>query len=202
MAFPTAHARVSFMKPLRTLNNRIVAALFPILVGVMVLCSGLPGAAAGLDELFDKLKTAEPAAAGRLERQIWREWSKSGSAAMDLLLQRGRDAMEAGDTAAAIEHFTALIDHAPEFAEGWNARATAYFQAGLYGPSVADIQHVLALNPRHFGAMAGFARILEDTEQPERALQLYQAALAIHPNLDGVRDAVERLRNKAAGLEM
>jgi tetratricopeptide (TPR) repeat protein len=137
-----------------------------------------------------------------LERQIWREWSKSGSAAMDLLLQRGRDAMDDGDTAAAIEHFTALIDHAPDFAEGWNARATAYFQIGQYGPSVADIQHVLALNPQHFGALAGFARILEETEQPDRALQLYQAALAIHPNLDGVRDAIERLQIKAAGQEM
>lgn len=198
MAFPTAHATVLCMKPLRPLNNRIVAALFPILVGL----TALPAAGAGLDELFDKLHSAEPAEAGRLERQIWREWSKSGSAAMDLLLQRGRDAMDEGDTTAAIEHFTALIDHAPDFAEGWNARATAYFQAGQYGPSVADIQHVLALNPRHFGALAGFARILEDTGRPERALQLYQAALAIHPNLDGVREAVERLQTTAAGQEM
>lgn len=198
MAFPAAHATVSFMKPRASLNNHIVAALFPILVGL----TALPASGAGLDELFDKLQTAEPNEAGRLERQIWREWSKSGSAAMDLLLQRGRDAMEEGNTAAAIEHFTALIDHAPDFAEGWNARATAYFQAGQYGPSVADIQHVLVLNPRHFGALTGFARILEDTEQPDRALQLYQAALAIHPNLSGVREAVERLQAKATGQEM
>ncbi len=198
MAFPKAHATVNCMKPLRPFNNRIVAALFPILVGLVAL----PASGAGLDELFDKLQTAEPGPAGRIERQIWREWSKSGSAAMDLLLQRGRDAMEAGDVAAAIDHFTALIDHAPDFAEGWNGRATAYFQVGSFGPSVADIQHVLALNPRHFGALAGFARILEDTDQPARALQLYKAALAIHPNLDGVRDAVDRLQAMAAGQEM
>jgi tetratricopeptide (TPR) repeat protein len=196
MAIPAAHATLSFMKPRSPLNNRIVAALFPILVGL----TALPASGAGLEELFDKLQTAEPREASRLERQIWREWSKSGSAAMDLLLQRGRDAMDDGD--AAIEHFTALIDHAPDFAEGWNARATAYFQIGQYGPSVADIQHVLALNPQHFGALAGFARILEETEQPDRALQVYQAALAIHPNLDGVRDAIERLQIKAAGQEM
>jgi tetratricopeptide (TPR) repeat protein len=186
------------MKALRSLNNRIVAAIFPILVGL----TALPAFGAGLDDLFAQLRSAAPRDAGRLERQIWREWSKSGSAAMDLLLQRGRDALDEGDTTAAIEHFTALIDHAPDFAEGWNGRATAYFQAGLYGPSVADIQHVLALNPRHFGAMAGFARILEDTDQPKRALVLYQAALAIHPNLDGVKEAVERLQSKAAGQEM
>jgi tetratricopeptide (TPR) repeat protein len=119
-----------------------------------------------------------------------------------LLLQRGRDAMGAGETLAAIEHFTALIDHAPDFAEGWNARATAYFQAGLYGPSVADIAQVLRLNPRHFGALTGFARILEETGKSDQALQVYEAALAIHPHLEGVREAVERLQQDAAGQEM
>ncbi len=198
MAFPAAHATLLFMKPRASLNNHIVAALFPIFVGF----TAVPAFAAGLDEIFEKLQTAEPREAQRLERQIWREWSKSGSAAMDLLLQRGRDAMEAGETEAAIEHFTALIDHAPDFAEGWNARATAFYQAGQFGPSVSDIQHVLALNPRHFGALSGFARILEDTDQPDRALQIYLAALAIHPTFDGVREAVERLQTKAAGQEM
>ncbi|WP_331458149.1 tetratricopeptide repeat protein [Pseudorhodobacter antarcticus] len=152
--------------------------------------------------MFTQLQTAEGPAAGRLERKIWREWSKSGSPAMDLLLQRGRDAMEAGNTAIAIEHFTALIDHAPDFAEGWNSRATAYFQAGQFGPSVADIAQVLTLNPRHFGAMSGFARILEDTDQPDRALTMYQAALAIHPHLAGIEDAVKRLQTAASGQEM
>jgi tetratricopeptide (TPR) repeat protein len=198
MAIPAAHATISIMKLRASLNNRIVAALFPILLGL----STLQASATGLDDLFAQLQTATPIESNRLERQIWREWSKSGSASMDLLLQRGREALDNGDTAAAIEHLTALVDHAPDFAEGWNARATAYFQAGLYGPSVADIQHVLALNPRHFGAMTGFARILEDTDQPDRALVLYRAAIAIHPNLDGVKEAIDRLEAKSAGQEM
>ncbi|MDG1282071.1 MAG: tetratricopeptide repeat protein [Pseudorhodobacter sp.] len=155
-----------------------------------------------MDALFSQLSEADERAASRLERQIWREWSKSGSSAMDLLLQRGRDAMSVGETGAAIEHFTALIDHAPDFAEGWNARATAYFQAGLYGPSVADIAQVLRLNPRHFGALTGFARILEETGKTDQALQVYEAALAIHPHLEGVREAVERLQQDAAGQEL
>lgn len=198
MAFLAAHATLSVMKPHAAFHNRILAALVAILIGF----TGLPAAAETLDEMFAELQTSDAPAAGRLERKIWREWSKSGSASMDLLLKRGRDAMEAGDIEAAIEHFTALIDHAPDFAEGWNARATAYFQAGLFGPSVADIAQVLRLNPRHFGAMSGFARILEETEKPDRALAVYKAALAIHPHLAGIKDAVERLETKAAGQEM
>lgn len=220
------------MKAHQVLHNRIVAALVAIFAfggvsGVLAQTPeeppGLlpeppplatpdpeatpnPGEAAkdsaDLDKLFADLAAATGPAAKRIERMIWREWSKSGSAAMDLLLQRGRDAMAAGDTKQAIEHLTALVDHAPEFAEGWNARATAYFQAGLYGPSVADIARVLALNPRHFGAMAGFGRILQDADRPDQALTLYDAALAIHPGLDGIKQAADRLRAKTAGQEM
>ncbi|WGV17730.1 tetratricopeptide repeat protein [Fuscovulum ytuae] len=155
-----------------------------------------------LDSLFEELKDADARAASRIEREIWNEWSKSGSPAMDLLLQRGRDAMAAGETAAAIEHFTALIDHAPEFAEGWNARATAYFVAGEFGPSVNDIARTLTLNPRHFGALSGLGMIFEQLEQPEKALEAYEAALAIHPRLQGLIEAVERLEAETAGTDL
>lgn len=155
-----------------------------------------------LDSLFAELKDADAQAAARIEREIWNEWSKSGSPAMDLLLQRGRDAMAEGDTAAAIEHFTALTDHAPDFAEGWNARATAYFQAGEWGPSVNDIAQTLTLNPRHFGALSGLGMIFEQLEQPEKALEAYEAALAIHPHLEGVIEAVERLEAETAGTDL
>ncbi|HEX9856872.1 MAG TPA: tetratricopeptide repeat protein, partial [Paracoccaceae bacterium] len=152
--------------------------------------------------LFDKLATADARAAGRIEADIWREWSKSGSPAMDLLLERGRQAMQQGDTEAAIEHLTALTDHAPDFAEGWNARATAYFQAGKYGPSVADIRRTLVLNPRHFGALAGFGMILEELGRNEQALEVYRAAIAIHPQLQGVLEAIDRLEAAAAGQKL
>jgi tetratricopeptide (TPR) repeat protein len=179
--------------------NRIVAALVPLfLTCAMALAEDV----AKLDGLFDRLKTADEAEAGRIEREIWLEWSKSGSPAMDLLLQRGQDALDAGDTQAAIEHFTAVIDHDPEFAEAWNARATAYYMAGEFGPSVADIAHVLTLNPRHFGALTGLAAILEETDKPKKALEVYKAALAIHPHLQGAAEAVERLEKAAEGQEL
>ena len=186
------------MKARRLLHNHVVAALL-----LLLTCFVPVGAKAeDLDSLFAQLKEADAQEAGRLEREIWNEWSKSGSPAMDLLLQRGRDAMEAGDIQTAIEHLTALTDHAPDFAEGWNARATAYFQAGQLGPSVNDIARTLTLNPRHFGALSGLGMIFEQLDQPDKALEAYKAALAIHPHLQGVIEAVERLEKDTAGTDL
>jgi tetratricopeptide (TPR) repeat protein len=191
------------MKARRRLHNHVVAALVPFFLAAGIGAAGAETAAPSVDTLLERLQGAENAgAASRIEREIWREWSKSGSPAMDLLLQRGRDAMQAGDMTGAIEHLTALVDHAPDFAEGWNARATAYFQAGQYGAAVADIQTTLRLNPRHFGALSGFAMILDATGREAEALEVYRAALAIHPHLEGVRQSVERLERKAAGQEL
>lgn len=186
------------MKAILRINNCIVAALVPFFLAAAMAFAQ----SATLDDLFSRLKEADAGGSARIETQIWSEWSKSGSPAMDLLLMRGRAAMAAGDLPTAIEHLTALIDHAPDFAEGWNARATAYFQAGEFGPSVADIAQVLRLNPRHFGALAGFGMILEETGRDKEALEVYRAALAIHPHLEGVLQAVERLEAKAAGQDL
>lgn len=186
------------MKVLAPLLNHVVAAL-----GVLfLLAAPVSAQTATLDTLFEDLKSADEDQAQRIEREIWNEWSKSGSPAMDLLLQRGRDAMEAGDTATAIEHFTALTDHAPDFAEGWNARATAHYTAGEFGPSIEDIARTLTLNPRHFGALSGLGMILEELGRPEKALEAYRAALAIHPHLAGVLQSVERLEAETAGQDL
>lgn len=186
------------MKARGLLHNHVVAAVLLVLT----CFAPIVAQAADLDSLFAELQEADGAEAARLEREIWNEWSKSGSPAMDLLLKRGRDAMAAGDTQAAIEHLTALTDHAPDFAEGWNARATAYFQAGQLGPSVNDIAKTLTLNPRHFGALSGLGMIFEQLDQPEKALEAYKAALAIHPHLQGVIEAVERLEKDTAGTDL
>jgi len=118
---------------------------------------------------------------------------------MDLLLKRGRDALEAGDTKAAIEHLTALTDHAPDFAEGWHTRATAYFEAGLYGPALADLERALRLNPNNYNAIMGLAVILETFEQPKLAYEAYLQAQAIHPYHEGVGKALARLKPEIEG---
>ena len=184
------------MKALGALHNLILMTVL-LLFGTAALADPTR-----LDDLFRQLQTATDEEAGQITESIWIEWSKSGSPSMDLLLQRGRDAMAAGDTAGAIDHLTALIDHAPGFAEGYNARATAYFQAGELGPSVADIAKTLTLNPRHFGALSGLGMIFEELNQPTKALEVYKAALAINPHLANIKDAVKRLEAKLGGQDL
>ncbi len=155
-----------------------------------------------LDQLYAQLQEQGLPNWKTVEEEIWLEWSKSGSPAMDLLLKRGRDAMEKGTFDVAIEHLTALVDHAPGFAEAYNARATAYFRTGLYGPALADIQQTLALNPRHFGALTGLGTIMEELEQTDKALGAYGAAHAIHPNDPDLKEALDRLTVTVTGVTL
>ena len=109
---------------------------------------------AKLDELFDRLKTADAAEAGRIEREIWIEWSKSGSPAMDLLLQRGRDAMEVGDIAAGDRAFHR--DHRPcarLCRRLERPRHGLFTRRASSGRRLPTSRQVLTLNPRHFGAL-------------------------------------------------
>lgn len=180
---------------------RLVRHLKPILAAILatvVFSLPRPGVAETVDEMFRRLQ--EPGVNSEaVEEQIWSEWARSGSASMDLLLQRGMKALEAQDTEAAIGFFSALVDHAPEFAEGYNARATAYFHAGLFGPSLADLRQALALNPRHFGAMTGLAMILEETGHPDDALEVWQAVQRLTPHNAAVNEAIERLDREIGG---
>ena len=183
------------MKPRSLIHNCIVAAF--LLMAPPALADQ-----ARLDDLFQQLQTATDEEASQITDNIWIEWSRSGSPAMDLLLKRGRDAMAAGLPQLAIQHFTALIDHAPDFAEGYNARATAYFQSGDLGPSVSDIARTLTLNPRHFGALAGLGAIFEQLDEPAKALEVYKAALAINPHMPDIKDAVKRLETSLGGQDL
>jgi len=151
------------------------------------------------DRLFDQLKGATADNHDAIEKSIYAEWSKSGSATIDLLLRRGQDALAAGDAEAAVEHFTAVIDHAPDFAEGYDGRATAYYMLDLVGPALDDIRETLVLNPRHFGAMRGLAIIMEEIGQDRQALAVYRAALALDPMASEVKDAATRLQQKLEG---
>lgn len=161
-----------------------------------------PVAPERIDQLLLDLKRPDNSGWRRTERQVMTEWSKSGSAAMDLLLSRGRDALREDNVPAAIEHLSALTEHAPDFAEGWNTHASALFHGGYYGPAVASLAKALTLNPQHYGAMAGMGAILAETGNDKAALEAYRRALAIHPHLERIKEAVERLEQKLAGRQI
>jgi tetratricopeptide (TPR) repeat protein len=158
--------------------------------------------AARLDQLFAEL--AEPGRDDweRIEGEIIRIWSKSGSPAMDLLLRRGNEALEAEDPMAALEHFSALTDHAPDFAEGWNGRATTFYVMGEYSLAIADVERVLALEPRHFGALSGLAFMFEAMGEEELALEALEAVQELNPNRPNINQAVTRLKMLSGDAEL
>lgn len=185
------------MKLLYPFLKPIVTAFF-----FSVLFSPAKADEAALNDLFARLQTATPEAAQRIEREIWSEWSHSGSPAMDRLLQQGRLALAQRRFGAAIDSFSVVIENAPEFAEAWNSRATAFYMAGRFGLSVSDIAEVLRLNPRHFGAISGLGSIFEATGRDKEALQVYKEALKIHPHLRGIAEKVKALEDKLLGQEL
>ena len=175
------------------------ATLLKCAVAAFLLAAPANADPAELDALFEGLKGADPMAAAQIERRIYEIWSQSGSPSMDLLLTRGRDALEAGNPVLAIKHFSALIDHAPDFAEAYNGRATAYFQEGRYGLSLEDIRKTLELNPRHFSAMSGLALILEELGETKAALAAWREVERLNPSQDGLEDALKRLERQVEG---
>ena len=183
-------------------KHRNLKGIVTATVLISAVCQPLAAqtADAGVEKaLLSALSDAGPAEAQQLERQLQALWSQSGSPAMDLLLKRGRTALENGDVEAAIEHLTALTDHAPEFAEGWHMRASAYFEAGLYGPAVADLEHALSLNPNNYGAIFGLGTLLEGFGDTENAYRAYKRAQAINPHHEDVTKALERLKPEIEG---
>jgi len=179
---------------------------FKYVVAALLLSTGIStpvwGQETVLDDLFQDLAEADPSEAARLETQIINEWEKSGSPAMDLLLRRGKDALEGGQPEVAIEHFSALVDHAPNFAEGYYGRASSYYFLGLTGPALDDIAQTLRLNPRHFEAMRGLAIVMEDLDRPGDALEIYRMIMDIHPHSVQAIEASERLALQLEGQSL
>ncbi len=181
---------------------RPVAVALAVLIGAAVW-SSQPAAAQDedLDQAFRNLADPDFAGWERAESDIRRVWSRSGSASMDLLLQRGQDALDSGDTEAAIEHLTALTDHAPDFAAGWHLRAVAFYLNDDFGPALADLQQVLALEPRQFEALTQVGVMFEELGDSRRALEAFRESLKIHPHQQDAADAVKRLEQETQGTD-
>jgi tetratricopeptide (TPR) repeat protein len=153
-----------------------------------------------LDGLFARLRsTASASEAKAIEERIWGIWSEAGDPRIDLLLQEGVLAMSAADFPVALERFDRMVEQAPDFAEGWNKRATLYYLMGDFRASVRDIQRTLDLEPRHFGALSGLGLIYDAVDQPAAALRSFEAAVAINPHLESIEQRIQELRRQLAG---
>ncbi|MFB9148882.1 tetratricopeptide repeat protein [Roseovarius ramblicola] len=178
--------------------NRTVAALLALVMFSLPVIA----AETRLDTLFTQLEGAPPEEARRIASEIEMEWAKSGSPAMDLLLRRGKDALEAGDMKMAVEHLSAAIDHAPGFAEAWHLRSVAFFRQERHGLALSDLAQVIILEPRHFNALFGMGRVLEETGRLALAHDAFARAQAIHPHHEAVSEALERVSREMGGTDL
>ncbi|MER9239542.1 hypothetical protein [Mesorhizobium sp. M0633] len=155
---------------------------------------------ARLDQLFADLKRERnEKAAERIAGRIGSEWSQSGSASIDLMMQWSQKAIENQKFDVALDFLDQVVTLQPTYAEGWNWRATVHFMMKNYGKSMADIDRTLQLEPRHFGALSGLAQIMAETGHKQSALEAWQRVLGIYPMMRSAQDQVAALSEELAG---
>jgi tetratricopeptide (TPR) repeat protein len=189
--------------PFWTVPWRTSTPLAQVIVLVALMAAGPAGADQTdprLKYLFADLRAADSAEAARpIEAEIWNIWMEAGDPATDRLIAAGVTAMNAGQYDLALQTFDRLVKTKPDFAEGWNKRATLLYLLGRYPESVADIAKVLTLEPRHFGALSGLALCDQKLGKDSEALQALQRAAAIYPNMLGLKTWIEALSKKVQG---
>ena len=169
---------------MRLFRPWIAALLLPLMLLAGAVLADDAGDEKELDSLFAELRVAPgPAAAQAIGDRIWEIWTSP----TDTVAAEGIEGILAArtnmDVAAALDLADRLIGARPDYAEGWNQRATIRYMVGDYAGSLADIKVVLELEPRHFGALTG--RMLIHLQQGKRSLALLDIieALKVHPFL-------------------
>lgn len=138
-------------------------------------------------EALSALRGKDPVVAARAEAALWQLWCRSGIPEVDALLRQGIEAMERQKLEDAAALFTRAIERAPDFAEGWNKRATIRYLAEDYAGAIADCEETLARNPHHFGALSGQGLCHMALGQYREAAALFRRALEVHPHLTSAR---------------
>lgn len=157
---------------------------------------GRNGSMADLGPLAEALRDEDATVRENAEGALVQVWSRSGDQWVDALLKQGIQQMDAGLMGQAVDTFTRIIDLRPDFAEGWNKRATAYFLMGQFEQSLRDCDEVMTRNPLHFGALSGYGMIYVQLGDLERALEYFERALAVNPNLTGAQVSVDLIRRR------
>ncbi|MDJ0932453.1 tetratricopeptide repeat protein [Breoghania sp.] len=156
-----------------------------------------------LDALFSMLREEDGSQArAQTAHRIQMRWIRSGSATVDLLMARAAAALAAKKPELALDLLDAVVRFKPDYVAGWNRRAAAHFMAGHLGKALVDIERTLALEPRHWGALAGLAAIQQATDKDTAALATYERILEIYPHQEKAEKAVEELRKSTGGVEL
>ena len=114
-------------------------------------------------------------------------------------MQLGIQAMNSGKLRQTLKAFNKVVEIEPNFAEGWNKRATIYYLLQEYTASVKDIAQTLRLEPRHFGALFGLSLINAALGRHQAALKAFEQAKFIHPHISGVQQHIKLLKEFLKG---
>lgn len=153
-----------------------------------------------VDDLLAELKRERnPQAARQIANTAMATWSESSSPTINLLMQWSAKAAAEKRNAAALDFIDRAIILKPDFVGAWNQRATLHFTMGNYKKSVSDIEKVLELEPRHFGAIAGLAGILTERGSKDAALKAWERYLEIFPADREAQEIVSKLSEELAG---
>ncbi|WP_340160325.1 hypothetical protein [uncultured Hoeflea sp.] len=153
-----------------------------------------------LDSLFADLKRErDDRQAKRISERIWAKWRDSGSATANLLMQWADKAVSDKKNGLALDLLDQVVVLMPDYAEGWNRRATLNYAMGRHAKSMSDISRVLALEPRHFGAISGMAAILAASGNDELELRAWEQVLEIYPANRQAQTRLGELADKLAG---
>ncbi len=137
-----------------------------------------------LNKLFDDLKISTESSSFLIEQKIWKLWSTHpNDEKLTILLAEGSAAVNNNQLTEAINIFTKVIELDPNWAEAWNKRATVFYLVGQFQKSQDDIDKVLNLEKRHFGALAGQGLVNIQLKNFEKAIKSYQKALEIYPSM-------------------
>lgn len=151
-------------------------------------------AGAVLGRLHDGQAEVREAAAAA----AWQIWGRSGDTAVDALYAKGVTQMQAGEVFEALETFEQVIRRKPDFAEGWNKRATVLYALGRFEESLRDCVEVFKRNPQHFGALSGAGQIYLQLGQWRQALTHFRLAVAVNPNLEGPAQIIPLIEERIA----
>jgi Flp pilus assembly protein TadD len=171
------------MRPAISMICAMLAALLMALPGP-ALAAGPYVDSAAMDELFTELKAAPSAtAADDISREIWSNWMNPSDSNLAARMATASAFLAVGDTRTCMRMLDSIVKDYPDYSEGWNQRATVEYMVNDFSASLADIDKVLALEPRHFGALSGRVLIYLRQGKHDEALRDMIRALAIHPYL-------------------